>query len=369
MKIARRKTRRIFLGGIPIGNGAPVSVQSMTKTRTADVAATVAQIGRLARAGCEIVRVAVPDKESARGIGRIRRLISIPLVADIHFDQRLALIAIAEGADGIRINPGNIGGARRVAEVARAATARKLPIRVGVNAGSVEKGILKKHGGPTPAALAESALAGVRMLEDAGHGLVKISVKASSVRDTIEAYERISRATRYPLHIGVTEAGPPLVSAVRSSAALGHLLLEGIGDTLRVSVTGDPVEEVLIARELLQSLGLRTFGPTLVSCPTCGRTGIDVVRIVEKVQQAIREVHTPITVAIMGCVVNGPGEAREADVGLAGGKGEGLIFRRGKVVRKVKEKDFVRALLDEIAMWRRTPATDRGHSRQRAGHQ
>ena len=348
MKITWKRTRQITLGGVPIGGGAPVSIQSMTKTLTADIAATVAQIGRLARAGCEIVRVAVPDEPSARAIGPIRRSISIPLVADIHFNHRLALIALGEGADGIRLNPGNIGGAKRVAEVAKAAAARKVPIRVGVNAGSVEKGILKKHGGPTPAALAESALLGVRMLEDAGHGLIKISVKASSVRGTIEAYERISRAARYPLHIGVTEAGPPLISAVRSSAALGHLLLEGIGDTLRISVTGDPVEEVVIARELLQSLGLRTFGPTIVSCPTCGRCGIDVVRIVGEVQRAIGDIRTPLTVAIMGCAVNGPGEAREADVGLAGGKGEGLIFRRGKTVRKVKESDFVRALLDEI---------------------
>ncbi|MCC6449665.1 MAG: flavodoxin-dependent (E)-4-hydroxy-3-methylbut-2-enyl-diphosphate synthase [Candidatus Aureabacteria bacterium] len=348
MRSARKKTRRISLGDVAIGGGAPVSIQSMTKTFTADVASTVAEIARLAAAGCEIVRVAVPDEESARAIGRIRAAVSIPLVADIHFDHRLALIAIGEGADGIRINPGNIGGARRVAEVAKAALERGIPVRVGVNAGSVEKGMLKKHGGPTPAALAESAVLGARMLEDAGHDRIKISVKASSVRGTIEAYERISRAVRYPLHIGVTEAGPPRISAVRSSAALGHLLLEGIGDTLRVSVTGDPVEEVLIARELLQSLGLRSFGPTLVSCPTCGRTRIDMVRIVEEVQREIVDLRLPVTVAIMGCAVNGPGEAREADVGLAGGKGEGLIFRKGKVVRKVKEKEFVRALVDEI---------------------
>lgn len=348
MRSARKKTRRISLGDVAIGGGAPVSIQSMTKTFTADVASTVAEIARLAAAGCEIVRVAVPDEESARAIGRIRAAVSIPLVADIHFDHRLALIAIGEGADGIRINPGNIGGARRVAEVAKAALERGIPVRVGVNAGSVEKGMLKKHGGPTPAALAESAVLGARMLEDAGHDRIKISVKASSVRGTIEAYERISRAVHYPLHIGVTEAGPPRISAVRSSAALGHLLLEGIGDTLRVSVTGDPVEEVLIARELLQSLGLRSFGPTLVSCPTCGRTRIDMVRIVEEVQREIVDLRLPVTVAIMGCAVNGPGEAREADVGLAGGKGEGLIFRKGKVVRKVKEKEFVRALVDEI---------------------
>lgn len=348
MRSARKKTRRISLGDVAIGGGAPVSIQSMTKTFTADVTSTVAEIARLAAAGCEIVRVAVPDEESARAIGRIRAAVSIPLVADIHFDHRLALIAIGEGADGIRINPGNIGGARRVAEVAKATLERGIPIRVGVNAGSVEKGMLKKHGGPTPAALAESAVLGARMLEDAGHDRIKISVKASSVRGTIEAYERISRAVRYPLHIGVTEAGPPRISAVRSSAALGHLLLEGIGDTLRVSVTGDPVEEVLIARELLQSLGLRSFGPTLVSCPTCGRTRIDMVRIVEEVQREIVDLRLPVTVAIMGCAVNGPGEAREADVGLAGGKGEGLIFRKGKVVRKVKEKEFVRALVDEI---------------------
>lgn len=348
MKIPRKKTRKIMLGGVPIGGGAPVSVQSMTTTRTDDVRATTAQIRRLEKAGCEIVRVAVPDVASARAIGEIRRRIRIPLVADIHFDHRLALVALGEGADGIRINPGNIGGAGRVAEVARAAAAHGVPVRVGVNAGSVERGILKRHGGPTPAALAESAIAGARMLEDAGHGIIKISVKASSVRDAIEAYGLVSRATRHPLHIGVTEAGPPLVSAVRSSAALGHLLLRGIGDTLRISVTGDPVPEVEIAKELLQSLGLRQFGPRIVSCPTCGRTGIDVLRTVRDIRRALAGCRKPITVAVMGCVVNGPGEAREADVGLAGGKGEGIIFRKGKVVGKVREKEFVRALLSEI---------------------
>lgn len=320
----------------------------MTTTRTDDVAATVRQCLRLAGAGCEIIRVAVPDAKAARAIRAIRREISIPLVADIHFDHRLTLIALEEGADGIRINPGNIGGVGKVAEVARAAASMRAPIRVGVNSGSIEKTLLKKFCGPTPDALAESALDCVKAIEDAGHDLIKVSVKASSVPDTIAAYERMSELTRYPLHVGVTEAGPPLIAAVRSAAALGHLLLEGIGDTIRISVTGDPVTEVEIAKELLQSLGLRSFGPTLISCPTCGRCGIDMVRLVGKVQRALRSVRKPIKVAVMGCVVNGPGEAREADIGLAGGKGQGLIFRKGKIVRKVREKDFVKALLGEI---------------------
>ncbi|MCX6338648.1 MAG: flavodoxin-dependent (E)-4-hydroxy-3-methylbut-2-enyl-diphosphate synthase [Candidatus Aureabacteria bacterium] len=348
MKITRKQTTQITLGSIPIGGGAPVSVQSMAKTPTADVGATVEQCARLARAGCEIIRLAVPDEEAARALGKIRREVATPLVADIHFNYRLALIAMEEGMDGIRINPGNIGGAERIAEIARAAAARKIPIRVGVNSGSVEQSILKDHGGPTPGALAESAITCVKRIEDAGHNLIKISVKASSVTDTIRAYELVSEITDYPLHVGVTEAGPPLIAAVRSAAAIGHLLLEGIGDTVRVSVTGDPICEVEIAKELLQSLGLRSFGPTLVSCPTCGRCEIDVVKIVDEVQAAIKNVKADIKVAIMGCAVNGPGEAREADVGLAGGKGSGVIFRKGKIVRTVGEKGFVRALIEEI---------------------
>lgn len=337
-----------MLGGLAIGGGAPVPVQSMTKTPTADVRATVEQCAQLARAGCEIIRLAVPDEEAARALGKIRREVATPLVADIHFNYRLALIAMEEGMDGIRINPGNIGGAERIAEIARAAAARKIPIRVGVNSGSVEQSILKDHGGPTPEALAESAITCVKRIEDAGHNLIKISAKASSVADTIRAYERVSEMTDYPLHVGVTEAGPPMIAAVRSAIGIGHLLLEGIGDTIRVSVTGDPVLEVEIGREILQSLGMRSFGPTLVSCPTCGRCEIDVVKIVDEVQAAIKNVKANIKVAIMGCAVNGPGEAREADVGLAGGKGEGVIFRKGKILRKVKEKDFVRALMAEM---------------------
>ncbi|MDD5555779.1 MAG: flavodoxin-dependent (E)-4-hydroxy-3-methylbut-2-enyl-diphosphate synthase [bacterium] len=346
--VGRKKTRRIVLGGVPIGGGAPVSVQSMTTTRADDVPATVRQCRRLARAGCEIVRVAVPDAAAAHAVGRIRRGIPVPLVADIHFDHRLALLAIEAGADGVRINPGNIGGARRVAAVARAAAAAGVAIRVGVNAGSVERRLLEKHGGPTSEALAESALACVRAIEDAGHDRIKISVKASSVTGTIAAYERVSARTDWPLHVGVTEAGPPLIAAVRSAAGIGHLLLRGIGDTIRVSVTGDPATEVEIAKELLQSLGFRSFGPSLVSCPTCGRCRIDLRRLVREVQRALGRETRPITVAVMGCAVNGPGEAREADVGLAAGRGEGLIFRRGRIVRKVRERDFLKALLEEI---------------------
>jgi (E)-4-hydroxy-3-methylbut-2-enyl-diphosphate synthase len=348
MKINRKWTKQIALGGIAIGGGAPVSVQSMTKTRTADVKATVKQCADLARAGCEIIRLAVPDEEAARALVKIRREVNTPLVADIHFNHRLALIAMDEGMDGIRINPGNIGGPDRIAEIARAAAAKKIPIRVGVNSGSVEQSILKSHGGPTPEALAESALACVKRIEDAGHDLIKISVKASSVADTIRAYEFVSEMTDYPLHVGVTEAGPPMTAAVRSAIGIGRLLMEGIGDTIRVSATADPVLEVEIAREILQSLGLRSFGPTLVSCPTCGRCEIDVAKIVEEVQKAIKDLRANIKIAVMGCAVNGPGEAREADVGLAGGKGSGVIFLKGKIVRKVKEADFVRALVKEI---------------------
>jgi len=348
MKINRRWTKQINLGGVAIGGGAPISIQSMTKTRTCDAAATVKQCIELANAGCEIIRLAVPDEDAARALGKIRREVKTPLVADIHCNHRLALIAMEEGMDGIRINPGNIGGPDRIAEIARIAAAGKIPLRVGVNSGSIEQAILKDHGGPTPEALAESALACVNRIEDAGHNLIKISVKASSVADTIRAYELVSELTDYPLHVGVTEAGPPMTAAIRSSIGIGHLLMEGIGDTIRVSVTGDPVVEVAIAREIIQSLKLRSFGPTLVSCPTCGRCEIDVAEIVEEVQKAIGGVRADIKIAIMGCSVNGPGEAREADIGLAGGKDSGVIFRRGEIVRKVESKDFVRALLEEI---------------------
>jgi (E)-4-hydroxy-3-methylbut-2-enyl-diphosphate synthase len=348
MKINRKWTRQINLGGVAIGGGAPVSIQSMTKTPTADVKATVKQCAELTQAGCEIIRLAVPDEDAARALSKIRRAVKTPLVADIHFNHRLALIAIEEGMDGIRINPGNIGGPDRIAEIARAAASEKIPIRVGVNSGSIEQSILKNHGGPTPEALAESALACVNRIEDAGHNLIKISVKASSVADTIRAYELVSEMTDYPLHVGVTEAGPPMTAAVRSAIGIGHLLMEGIGDTIRVSATADPVLEVGIAREILQSLGLRRFGPTLVSCPTCGRCEIDVARIVEEVQKSIGNVRADIKIAIMGCSVNGPGEAREADVGLAGGKDSGVIFLKGRIVRKVKEDDLVGALVEEL---------------------
>ena len=348
MKINRKRTRQIMLGGIAIGGGAPVSIQSMTKTPTADVRETVKQCSELARAGCEIIRLAVPDEEAARALGKIRSEVKTPLVADIHFNHRLALIAMEEGMDGIRINPGNVGGPDRIAEISRAAAAKKIPIRVGVNSGSIEQAILKDHGGPTPEALAESAITCVKRIEYAGHGLIKISVKASSVADTVRAYELVSEMTDCPLHVGVTEAGPPMIAAIRSGIGIGHLLIGGIGDTIRVSVTGDPVVEVEMAQEILQSLGVRSFGPSLVSCPTCGRCEIDVVNIVEEVQKAIKGLRTDIKIAIMGCAVNGPGEAREADVGLAGGKGSGVLFRKGQIVRKVKEDDFVRALIEEI---------------------
>lgn len=348
MKIRRKKTRQIILGNVKIGGGAPISVQSMTKTPAGDVRATIRQCEGLAEAGCEIVRLAVPTVGAARALLEIKRNIPLPLIADIHFDYRLALTAIDSGADGIRINPGNIGGPARVAEVARKAAAGSIPIRVGVNSGSLERELVKKHGGHTPEALVESALDCVRRIEDAGHGMIKISVKASSVPDTIRAYELLSKSTRHPLHVGVTEAGPPVLAAVRSAIGIGHLLLKGIGDTIRVSATGDPVEEVLIGREILQSLNLRRFGPTLVSCPTCGRCEVNLLKTVAGVQAALRDVKKIVTVAVMGCAVNGPGEAREADVGLAAGKGKGIIFRKGKAVRTVSEKEFVSALLEEV---------------------
>jgi (E)-4-hydroxy-3-methylbut-2-enyl-diphosphate synthase len=348
LKIRRKKTRQIKLGAVSIGGDAPIAIQSMTKMPTRNVAGTVEQCRRLAEAGCEIVRIAVQTDTEARALANIKAEVPLPLVADIHFDYRLALRALESGADGVRINPGNIGSDERVAEVARAAAARGAPIRVGVNSGSVEKALLEKHGGPTPRALAESALNCVKKIEDAGHNQIKISVKATDVLDTIGAYEIVSSSTDYPLHVGVTEAGPLLVSAVRSSLGIGYLLLRGIGDTIRVSVTGDPVVEVVVAREMLQSLGLRSFGPTIVSCPTCGRCEIDVVNLVAEVQKRLGEVRKNIKVAIMGCVVNGPGEAREADVGLAGGRAEGVIFRKGEIVRKVREEELIDALMEEI---------------------
>lgn len=338
---SRRKTRKIRVGSAFVGGNAPVSVQSMTNTDTRDVRATLRQIRSLAGEGCEIVRVAVPDAEAARAFRKVRAGCPLPLVADIHFDYRLAIACAEAGTDCLRINPGNIGGESRTREVLRAAKANGCSIRIGVNSGSLEKDLLARHGGPTPEALVESAARSVRMCEKARFRQVKFSLKASDVPTTVEAYRIFSRRFEYPLHIGVTEAGTLFSGTVKSAVGLGILLSEGIGDTLRVSITGPPEEEVRIGWRILSSLGIRNRGPEFVSCPTCGRVSIDVVGIATEVEKRLSRLPAGLTIAVMGCAVNGPGEAKEADVGVAGGKGEGLIFVRGKVVKKVKEKDIV----------------------------
>jgi (E)-4-hydroxy-3-methylbut-2-enyl-diphosphate synthase len=332
----RRKTRAIDVGGVGVGGDNPVRVQSMCNTDTRDVAATLAQIRALAEAGCEIVRLAVLDEAAAAALRPIRKKSPVPLIADIHFDYRLALAAVKAGMDGLRINPGNIGGERKVDAVVRAAKAAKVPIRIGVNSGSVERELLVKYKGPTPRAMVESALSHVAMLERRGFFDIKVSLKSSSVLSTIAAYRLLARQVDYPLHIGITEAGTLVRGAVKSSVGLGILLWEGIGDTLRVSLTHDPVDEVGVAYEILRALGLRRRGPEIVSCPTCGRTEIDLIGLARQVEEKLRPVSEVFTVAVMGCVVNGPGEAREADIGVAGGRDLGVIFRKGKVVRKVR---------------------------------
>ncbi len=343
--IERRKTRKIRVGSAFVGGNAPVSVQSMTNTDPCDVRGTLRQIRSLAREGCEIVRVAVPDAPAARAFRRIRDGCPLPLVADIHFDYRLAIACADAGADCLRINPGNIGGEGRTREVLRAAAANGCAVRIGVNAGSLEKDLLARHGGPTATALAESAARSVRICEAARFRRLKFSLKASDVPTTVEAYRIFSRRFTYPLHIGVTEAGTLFSGTVKSAVGLGILLAEGIGDTLRVSITGPPEEEVRVGWRILSSLGIRKRGPEFVSCPTCGRVSIDVVGIAAEVERRLSRLPVSLRVAVMGCAVNGPGEAKEADVGVAGGKGEGLIFARGKVVKKVKEKDIVAELV------------------------
>jgi (E)-4-hydroxy-3-methylbut-2-enyl-diphosphate synthase len=348
MKITRKKTRRITLGGVPIGGGAPVAVQSMTNTDTRDVKSTVRQINELARAGCEVVRVALLNMEAARSLDKIKRAISIPLVADVHFDHRLALTAIDKGVDGLRINPGNIGEKGKVVELVKAAKERGVPIRIGVNSGSLEKDLLKKYGRPTPEAMVESAMRHVRILEDLDFLDMKVSIKASDVPTTVDAYRLMSKTARYPLHIGVTEAGTLFSGTVKSSVGLGILLAEGVGDTMRVSLTADPVEEVRVAWEMLKALKLRERGINIISCPTCGRTQIDVIGLAQEVERRLSHVTKPFDVAVMGCIVNGPGEAAQADMGIAGGKGRGLLFRRGEVVKKLKEEELADALVKEV---------------------
>lgn len=344
----RRPTRRIHVGPIPIGGGAPIAVQSMTNTDTRDVGATVRQIERLTEAGCEIVRLAVVDEEAAKAFGEIRKQVSCPLIADIHFDHRLALAALQAGADGLRINPGNIGSRKAVERVVRAARERGAPIRIGVNGGSLHKEILARFGGPTPEAMVESAMAHIRILESMDFDLMKISLKSSHVGHTIRAYELMSERVDYPLHLGVTEAGGLIPGTVKSAIGIGYLLAEGIGDTLRVSLTRDPVEEVRVAYEILRSLDLRSRGPEIISCPTCGRCEIDLFSLVEEVEKALSDVTASPRIAIMGCVVNGPGEAREADVGIAGGRGQGILFKKGKVVRKIPEDRLAEVLIQEV---------------------
>lgn len=344
----RKKTRRIHIGAVPIGGGAPIAVQSMTNTKTADAAATVAQIKALAAAGCDIVRLAVPDMAAAKTLGEIIRAVDVPLVADIHFDYRLALEAIRQGIAALRLNPGNIGGADNVRAVTAAAKKAHIPIRIGVNAGSLDKKLLAKYGRPTAEALVESALGHVRLLEAEDFYDIKISLKAHDVPLTIAAYRKMSEAADYPLHLGITEAGTPQSGMIKSAVGIGALLAEGIGDTIRVSLTGDPLVEVKVANEILKSLGLREYGPTLIACPTCGRASIDLAQIAADVEARLEGVSRPIQVAVMGCVVNGPGEAREADVGIAGGRGEGLVFRKGEVLRRVPEDQLVAELFKEI---------------------
>ena len=341
-------TRRIQVGAVPVGGGAPVSIQSMCNTATEDVEATVQQIRRLEQAGCDIVRVAVPTEEAARAIPAIKRGIRIPLVADIHFDYKLALLCIDGGVDKIRINPGNIGSKERVRAVADGCRERGIPIRVGVNGGSLEKDLLRKYGGVTAEALAESALGHVHLLEDCGFGDICISVKCSRVPVNMAAYELLHERVDYPLHLGVTEAGTPEMGVLKSAIGIGGLLCRGIGDTLRVSLTADPVEEVTAAKKILQAAGIRRTEPDLVACPTCGRTQYDMLPIAREVERRLKDCHKPITVAVMGCVVNGPGEAAAADVGIAGGRGEGLLFAKGKILRKVPQEQLVDELFREI---------------------
>jgi (E)-4-hydroxy-3-methylbut-2-enyl-diphosphate synthase len=344
----KRQTRQIKVGPIAVGGGAPCAVQSMCSTDTHDVAATLQQIHRLADVGCEIIRCAVPDESAATAMAVIKGASPLPVIADIHFDYKLAMTVLAGGIDGLRLNPGNIGERWKVEEVVRAARERQVPIRIGVNSGSLEKELLTKYGHPTAEAMVDSALGHVRILEDLGYDQIKVSLKASDVGKTVAAYRLLAERVDYPLHIGVTEAGTVFSGTIKSAVGLGILLADGIGDTLRVSLTGDPVDEVRVGYEILKSLGLRQRGINFVSCPTCGRCQINLIKVAEEVEQRLAGISAPVTVAVMGCVVNGPGEAREADFGIAGGRGEGLLFRHGEVIRKVPEHELADALVAEV---------------------
>lgn len=344
----RRKSRQLKLGNMFIGGDAPISVQSMTNTKTENVEATVNQIKELTALGCDIIRCAVPDLRAALALSAIKAQISIPLIADIHFDYKLALEAIAAGVDGLRLNPGNIGGKDEVLQVITKASERNIPIRIGVNAGSLPKDILLKYGHPTPEALVEAAWRHIKILEEHDYRNIKISLKAHDVPLTIAAYRLMAAQCEYPLHVGITEAGTVNSGIIKSAVGIGALLAEGIGDTIRVSLTGDPANEVRVAYQILKALGLREYGPTLISCPTCGRTQIKLEKLALEVEKRLENIKEPITVAVMGCVVNGPGEAREADIGIAGGISEGLIFKKGKIIKKVGEEEIIEALFAEI---------------------
>ncbi|QJA08300.1 flavodoxin-dependent (E)-4-hydroxy-3-methylbut-2-enyl-diphosphate synthase [Romboutsia sp. CE17] len=348
MSYNRRISREVSVGNVKIGGNNPISVQSMTTTDTRDANSTIAQIKKLEAVGCDIVRVAVPDMEAAKSIGKIKAEVNIPVIADIHFDYRLALEAIEQGVDGVRINPGNIGSIEKVKAVVEKCKERNLKIRIGVNGGSLEKELLEKYGSATPEALVESALGHVKILEDLDFHNIVISLKSSDIYKTLDAYEIISKKVDYPLHIGITESGSIKKGTIKSSIGVGALLLKGIGDTLRISLTGDPTEEIIVGKEILRSLDLLNDKIKVVSCPTCGRCNIDLINTVNEVEKKISDIEKNITVAIMGCAVNGPGEARDADIGIAGGKGEGLLFKKGEIVRKIKGDRLVEELLEEI---------------------
>ncbi len=347
----RKHTKTIQIGDKIIGGGNPILIQSMTNTRTEDVAATVGQIRRLEAAGCEIIRCTVPNMEAALAFREIKKQISIPLVADVHFDSKMAIAAMENGADKIRINPGNIGGRDKVADVVKAAKERNIPIRVGVNSGSLEKELVEKYGGVTAEGIVESALDKVRMIEDLGYDRLVISIKSSDVMMCIKAHEILAGQTDYPLHVGITESGTLLSGNLKSGIGLGVILYQGIGDTIRVSLTGDPVEEVRSAKLLLRTMGLRRGGIEVVSCPTCGRTKIDLIGLANQVERMVADIPLDLKVAVMGCAVNGPGEAKEADIGIAGGIGEGLLIKKGEIIRKVPESELLSVLRDELLHW------------------
>jgi (E)-4-hydroxy-3-methylbut-2-enyl-diphosphate synthase len=347
----RKITKKVNIGGVTIGGGNPIAIQSMTNTKTQDVEATVAQILQLEKAGCQIIRCTVPDMEAAKALGEIKKRIHIPLVADIHFDYRLAIAAMENGADKIRINPGNIGSSEKLKAVVDVAKSRNIPIRVGVNSGSLEKELVEKYNGVTAEGIVESALDKVRMIEAFGYDNLVISIKSSDVMMCVRAHELIAKQTDYPLHVGITESGTIISGNIKSAIGLGLILNQGIGDTIRVSLTGDPVEEIKSAKLILRTLGLRSGGVEVVSCPTCGRTNIDLIGLANRVETMVADIPLNIKVAVMGCVVNGPGEAKEADIGICGGKNEGLIIKHGEVIRKVPEAELLSALEDELRNW------------------